>query len=265
MDDGPEQPIGLNETVVVTGVAPGARTVTLGGVAPNCVVDGANPQVVEVPVGDPIGVEFRVSCASGVRQWTTMTSGTTADLPDVWGSSATNMFVVGELPVTANDDVASVILHFDGTSWTPQFTETSLMLRGVWGSSESDVYAAGFDVAGDARLLRFDGAQWSDVPGFAAGPFEELALRAIWGSSATDIFAVGSSADGGFSHSLVFHFDGAQWQRMTVPGLLTPALTDVWGSSPTDVYAVGPNMRPDGHDPALRRQPLGRRCSNRTA
>ena len=134
--------------------------------------------------------------------------------------------------MTADEDVASVILHFDGTSWTSQFTETGLMLRGVWGAPRATCMPRASMWWSDARLLRFDGAQWSDVPGFAAGPFEELALEAIWGSSATDIFAVGSSSDGGFPHSLVFHFDGAQWRRMTVPGLLTPSLDGRVGKLP---------------------------------
>ncbi len=240
VDDGPEQSIGQNGTLVVAGLAPGTRAVTLGGVASNCAVDGENPRAVEVPAGDPVPVEFRISCASGVRQWTMMTSGTTADLPDVWGSSASHVFVVGELPVDANDDIASVIMHFDGTAWRPQLTATNVMLQGVWGSSENDVYAAGFDLGGNATMLRYDGSQWSEVPGFEAGPSELLFLRAVWGNSASDIFAVGTSVDGPFSSTLIFHYDGNQWQRMPPPsGRAASELTDVWGSSGTDVYAVG--------------------------
>jgi hypothetical protein len=239
VDDGEEQPIGLNGNFAFAEVVAGTHTVTLGGVAANCTVEGDNPRTVEVPVGDPVAVAFRVSCTSGVQQWTTMTSGTNADLPDVWGTSATDMFVVGELPVDRNGDVASVILHFDGATWAPQFTQVDLMLRGVWGSATNDVYAVGFDFAGDARMQRFDGTRWSEVPGFAAGAGEELELFSLWGSSASDIFTVGSTFDGVDETSLIFHYDGSGWQRMTVTGPVAPSLTDVWGSSPTDVYAVG--------------------------
>ena len=239
VDDGPEQPIGQNGSVALTGIVAGTRSVTLGDVATNCAVEGDNPRSVDVPVGDPVPVAFRVSCTSGVRQWTTMTSGTDADLPDVWGTSASDMFVVGELPVDRNGNVASVILHFDGATWAPQFTEIDLMLRGVWGSAANDVYAVGFDFAGDARMVRFDGTQWSEVPGFGAGAREEIALFSLWGSSASDIFAVGVTFDGVDRTSLIFHYDGSGWERMEVSGPVAPALTDVWGSSPTDVYAVG--------------------------
>jgi hypothetical protein len=239
VDAGPEQPVGQNGTVAFTEVTAGTHSVTLGGVATNCVVEGDNPRSVEVPVGDPVSVAFRVSCTSGVSQWTTMTSGTDADLPDVWGTSASDMFVVGELPVDRNGDVASVILHFDGAAWAPQFSEIDLMLRGVWGSGSNDVYAVGFDFAGDARMLRFDGTRWAEVPGFAAGAREEIALFSLWGSSATDIFAVGSTFDGVDRTSLIFHYNGGGWERMAVTGPVAPALADVWGSSPTDVYAVG--------------------------
>ncbi len=239
VDDGTEQPIGLNGSFAFTGVLAGPHTITLGGVAANCTVEGENPRSVDVPVGDPVAVAFRVSCTSGVAQWTTMNSGTNADLPDVWGTSASDMFVVGELPVDRNGDVASVIMHFDGAAWTPQFTEVDLMLRGVWGSTANDVYAVGFDFAGDARMLRFDGTRWSEVPGFGAGANEEIALFSLWGSSSSDIFAVGSAFDGVDRTSLIFHYNGSGWERMTVSGPVAPALTDVWGSSPSDVYAVG--------------------------
>jgi hypothetical protein len=239
VDDGPEQPVGLNGSVVFTGLAAGTHNVTLDGVAANCTVEGENPRAVEVPVGDPVTVDFRVSCASGVSQWTTMNSGTNADLPDVWGTSASDMFVVGELPLDANDRVSSVILHFDGAAWTPQLTQTDLMLRGVWGSAADDVYAVGSDDGGDARVLRFDGARWSDVPGLTVQAGEQTELLSIWGSSESEIFAVGSTFNGVELGTLVFHYDGTRWQRMTVNSEFNPPLADVWGSSPTDVYAVG--------------------------
>ncbi|HEU4953058.1 MAG TPA: hypothetical protein VFT28_00705, partial [Gemmatimonadales bacterium] len=39
--------------------------------------------------------------------------------------------------------------------------------------------------------------------------------------------------------SLIFHYNGTDWQRVTLPGDVLPSLTDVWGSSATDVYTVG--------------------------
>ena len=236
LDQGTPQPVAANADLTLTALALGDHVLALSDIAQNCSVTGANPRSATVTAGDLVEVIFEVSCsAAGVQQWTMMDSQTRADLPDVWGSSGTDVFVVGE----ENTEVASVIQHYDGTGWTRQFRRVGLVLRAVWGSSSADVLAVGGDQdLSAAKVLHFDGSQWTDVGGFATGNFES-GLESVWGSSATDIFAVGFVFDGIFDHSLIFHFDGTSWRRMQVPGRVLPTLVDVWGSSPTDVYAVG--------------------------
>jgi len=51
-------------------------------------------------------------------------------LTGVWGSSANDVFVVGDR-----------ILHYDGTAWTEMASPASDWLNGVWGSSANDVFA----------------------------------------------------------------------------------------------------------------------------
>lgn len=240
VDEAPEQTIGVSASVTVADLPPGSRTVTLGGVAANCLIEADNPRAVEVVAGAPVAVGFSVVCSAGVQRWTPMASGSRADLPDVWGSSGQDVFVVGELPLDDESVVASVILHYDGTQWSRQLRESNLVLRAIWGSGPTDVFAVGLDfLSFDASLLRYDGNQWSQVPGFAAGESEQIALESVWGSAADDVFAVGSTFDGQFDRSLIFHFDGSSWQRMPQPSPVAPALADVWGSSAEDVYAVG--------------------------
>ncbi len=240
VDEGPEQPIGVSASVTVTDLPPGSHAVTLGGMAANCLVEGDNPRAVEVVAGTPVAAGFSIACLAGVQRWTPMTSGTRADLPDVWGSSGQDVFVVGELPLSDDFVVASVILHYDGTQWSRQFRQNDLILRAVWGTGPADVFAVGLDfLSSDARLLRYDGTQWADVPGFTAAGFEEIALTSVWGSAPDDVFAVGSSFNGSILRSLIYHYDGVTWQRMQQPSPLAPALLDVWGSSSEDVYAVG--------------------------
>ncbi|MBA3258460.1 MAG: hypothetical protein H0T68_03205 [Gemmatimonadales bacterium] len=240
VDETPEQSIGVSASVTVTDLPPGSHTVALGGVAATCQVEGDNPRTVEVVAGAAVTVGFSIACSAGVQQWTPMSSGSRADLPDVWGSSGQDVFVVGELPIDDDGVVASVILHYDGIQWSRQLRETNLVLRAIWGSGPADVYAVGLDFSSfDARLLRYDGTQWSPVPGFTSGRFEQIALESVWGSAADDVFAVGSTFDGQFERSLIFHFDGSSWQRMPQPGPVAPALADVWGSAADDVYAVG--------------------------
>jgi hypothetical protein len=63
-----------------------------------------------------------------------MASGTSNDLMDVWGSSASEVLAVG---------ASGTILHFDGTEWASTESGTTMALNAVWGSSPDDVSAVG--------------------------------------------------------------------------------------------------------------------------
>jgi hypothetical protein len=237
VDGGVGLSIGVNATLMLPELSTGQHTLLLAGVAPTCAVEGDNPRTIDVAAGTPLTVEFTVTCVVGALHWTEMASGTNADLTDVWGTAAANVFVVGEQETS--DGVASVILRYDGSAWAQQFRQTDLRLRGVWGSSATDVFAVGFHFfTSGAVVLHYDGNRWSPVENFLAA-FEELAFSAIWGSSATDVFAVGSAFDGEFNRTLIVHYDGSAWERMETPPAPTPSLADVWGSGAGDVYAIG--------------------------
>jgi hypothetical protein len=63
--DGVERgPLQLNSEVTYEGLTPGTHTVTLGGLASNCVVDGDNPRGVLVVPGSPVVAAFAVTCAA---------------------------------------------------------------------------------------------------------------------------------------------------------------------------------------------------------
>lgn len=62
-----------------------------------------------------------------------MSSGTTSWLNDVWGSSASDVFAVGD----------TTILHYDGSSWSEISSRTAMFLCDIWGSSASDIFAVG--------------------------------------------------------------------------------------------------------------------------
>lgn len=67
-------------------------------------------------------------------EWTPMKSGTTHYLLGIWGTSETDVVVVGE---------NGIILHYDGTKWSPHTSEITNHLYGIWGSSGTDVFAVG--------------------------------------------------------------------------------------------------------------------------
>ena len=111
-------------------------------------------------------------------------------LSGVWGSSPTDVFVVGEGWGSAGR--REVILHYDGNSWSLMDGGTTYGLASVWGSSPSDVFAVGGGwVAPEYTeyrgvILHYDGTSWSHM---ATG--EVSGLSGVWGSSSTDVFAVG--------------------------------------------------------------------------
>jgi hypothetical protein len=80
VDGGPEQPVGTNATVTVTGVPAGDHAVSIGDVASNCSVEGANPRAVSVAGGATTEVAFSVVCASGPTiELSTVTTGANID------------------------------------------------------------------------------------------------------------------------------------------------------------------------------------------
>jgi len=142
----------------------------------------------------------------------------------VWGSSDSDVFVVGVLPN---------VLHYDGASWSPMLNWglPGATLYGVWGTSPSYVIAVG-----DDGIWNYDGSTWSQMWTQLAGRVE---FGSVWGSSPSDIFAVG--ADNSMSVAVVEHYDGSQWSATYPPGAAAGALFGVWGASPSNVFAAGCN------------------------
>jgi WD40 repeat protein len=82
IDVGPVQPIGVNGTVAIQRLLPGAHVVALSGIAANCAVEGANSQTVDV-TDETASASFTVRCvaAIGGLHVTTVTTGEDLD-PD---------------------------------------------------------------------------------------------------------------------------------------------------------------------------------------
>jgi hypothetical protein len=162
--------------------------------------------------------------------WTLMTVEGLAE--SMSGIGAVDIWAVGQ-----DAQGAAASWHYDGKSWQPRATGSQKSLHDVWAAAANDVWAVGMQ-----QILHFDGASWSDAtpPSLGKGW-----LVGIWGSSSS-IWAVGysdrDSSAGTFGHGVVYHFDGAAWKPVTVPGVIdagTGALFGVWGSGPADVWAVG--------------------------
>jgi hypothetical protein len=156
--------------------------------------------------------------------WTEIAGGNSTWLYDMWASSASNIFAVGE-----NNASVGMILHYNGSSWT----ETTLgnILYGIWGASATNVFAVGVG----NYIYHYDGTGWTTM----TTPVDNgYSYEKIWGSSGTDVFAVGfyypTASDESYA---ILHYDGSTWSLMQAGS--GGRLMNVWGSSASDVFAVG--------------------------
>ena len=74
--------------------------------------------------------------------WTTSLSGRFARLNDVWGSSATDVYAVGE---------KGTLIHYDGKSWSAVNAGTTDQLVDIWGFGPEDIFVVGFN----GTILRY--------------------------------------------------------------------------------------------------------------
>lgn len=125
------------------------------------------------------GQAFRLDDADA-GHWAYENPQTNADLEAMWGSSATDVWAVGQ---------NGTLRHATGAAgaWTVVASPTGEDLHGVWGSGPSDVWAVG-----DAgTVLHFDGKAWTRATiGLRPGDVPTR-LLGVWGSGPDDVWVVG--------------------------------------------------------------------------
>jgi uncharacterized protein YjdB len=145
--------------------------------------------------------------------WARQTTPTTATLNTVWAASATDAFAGGD---------NGTMLRFNGTGWTPMTLPTSSSVYALWGSSASNVFAATVE----GEVLRFNGTSWSTSTTTTSG------LWAVYGISPTDVLVSGENG-------LFLRFNGTTWTTVTPP--TSGTLAGLWMTGLTNVYTVGAN------------------------
>ncbi|HLO29934.1 MAG TPA: Ig-like domain-containing protein [Anaerolineales bacterium] len=162
----------------------------------------------------------------------------------VWGSSASDVYLVGEGYGMNGYDIP-LLYHYTGSGWIQ--TALSLPmdwsgghLTSVWGSSASDVYAVGWGQGITPLLYHNDGTGWSEAS--ASVPYEAGALQGIWGSGANDVYTGGHS----LGLPYLYHNDGTGWAPIVLPSSGVQ-LYGVSGSSAHDVFAVGYSLDLSGN------------------
>lgn len=118
----------------------------------------------------------------------------------------------------------------------PYLSGHSMYLRGVSAVSSSLAWAVGFD--GSSPLIyKWNGTAWSfDNP--PAGLTAQL--RAVSAISFNDVWAVGSTGAGNTGDTVILHWNGTSWGRVTSPNPGTNnGLSGVKTVSSNLAYAVG--------------------------
>jgi len=199
--------------VTWTSLNPAVATVSAGGLATAV----ANGQVIiQADVDGFTGYAVLTVAAQEtdpVNLWMPMTSNTTRNLVDVWGSQANDVYVAGDV---------GTIMSYDGSTWAEQHSSTGWVLS-LWGASPDDIFAVGQD----GPVLRGAGAVWSTMESNTTEY-----LNDVWGASPSDVYAVGGNGT-------IMHYDGNGWRQ--VISNTTEELRGVWGASKSDVYAAGTN------------------------
>ena len=160
-----------------------------------------------------IVVTLLVIPSYAAAEWTEIDECTSSDLNDVWASSCSNAYAVGN---------QGAIVQYNGSTCSEENSGTTNYLQGIWGSSPSDIYAVGYN----GFISHFDGSGWNAMENTGTSNH----LYAVWGCSPSDVFAVGEKGT-------ILYYNGSTWQKMISNTDAT--LYGIWGSSCSKVFAVG--------------------------
>jgi trimeric autotransporter adhesin len=166
------------------------------------------------PLGcDDAGEPIMPPDGSAGDEWTVVSSEAPRDLRGVWGSSASDVWAVG-------DD--GWVLRWDGVRWTAVETRISMSLYGVWGSAADDVWVVGRDEELETGVVaRWNGTAWSTQHS------DTFAAVAVWGTSPTNVWIAGPTT--------FLHWDGVVW---TLPAAFLSGFSAIWGSDQYRVWFV---------------------------
>lgn len=158
--------------------------------------------------------------------WTldTLKDGPLNVLTGIWGSSPTDVWVVGPSG-TIND----MLWHYDGKSWIPWFPyhkqTWACVPASIYGFSANDVWIGGDSWGTGAELGHWNGNAWGDYFNYDPSPdtFSFVSVQGIWGPSPEDVYACGVMGyspkyvpQGTSMRGFLLHYDGTTWRQIAV-------------------------------------------------
>jgi hypothetical protein len=148
--------------------------------------------------------------------WSVVTGIPAAEYVDVWGASATAVYVASSS--------GSGIYKFDGSAWStlPSFAGEPTQIRGT---STTDIWVA----TKGGPLMHFDGTSWSDKTPSGAS------IQFLDANSATDVWGIGHlTADQGTG--VIAHYNGTTWTQFVTAQTVYNAVAS---SAPNDTWVAG--------------------------
>ena len=166
------------------------------------------------------GVVLIGACGGGSSQapWTNVAQNQPSALLSVWGSSDSDVWVVGGEPT---DHSGPIVEHYDGTTWTKlDTTQRNIDLWWVKGFAGGPVFLSGTN----DTILEYQNGTFAKLAP-PAGAKTGLTVFGMWGAAANDLYAVGGQPDGG-ADAFIWHFDGTAFTDVTPAG--APMDGDCW-------------------------------------
>ncbi len=177
------------------------------------------------------------------------TSNLLAGVSAVSGSDA---WAVGSYNDATTGASKTLVLHWNGTAWSkvksPSPGSSFSQLYGVSAVSGSDAWLVGSYDTSDGGVtktlvLHWNGTAWSKVSSPSPSSVSYNSLDGVSARSGSDAWAVGDygTSDGGRSGTLVLHWDGTAWAKVSSPspGSGLNGLTGASAVSGGDAWAVG--------------------------
>lgn len=164
------------------------------------------------------------------QPWQIVYEGLPSALLSVWGTSATDVWMVG---ADARDGTGPLVLHYDG-EW--ERVSTGLDAGGFWwvfGFEGGPIYMGGEG----GVIVRYQDGVFTPMTTPGTGT-----VFGIWGASPDDVWAVGAASDA--SAGFVWRLEGDAWvPEPTLPEEVPSraAIWKVYGTARNDVWLVGSN------------------------
>lgn len=135
---------------------------------------------------------------------------------DIWGSSSTNIYAVGELDGS----------YYNGITWNN--VPDASTIYDLHGTSSDNIYGVSPDW-GNARIYYYNGLIWKKIEDPSIKNFD---FNGLWVLGKNNVIF-------GTQTSKSFHYDGNQFKEVSIDNPNFKGFNDMWGTSSTNIYAVG--------------------------